>query len=192
MNLASLNPELRPKVMSRIERSLHSAALLQATSLVLHPGTHGALSWVRPGDDWNVNKENMQHLHRLGKRIGVEVTIENISAGYAILGTVKDFLHLYSEWRNAPGMTLDIGHSHVKKQTDDYLRKLARHIRHVHLHDNKGDFDTHLAVGSGTIHWRRVLRALLETGFDGDLVIESVKAPFASLDRVRKILRSLQ
>ena len=192
LNLATLNPELRPWVMSRMERSLRNAASLGAKSVVLHPGTHGALSWVRPGEDWRANRQSIERLHRFGDRLGVEVTVENISANYAILGRVEDFLRLYHEWGDAPSMTLDIGHSHVKGQTEEYLRKLGRRIRHVHVNDNKGDFDTHLAVGSGTIRWRRVLRALLETGFDGDLVIESVKAPFASLERVRRMLGSLQ
>lgn len=191
LNLASLNSEISLLVVRRMERSLRNAALLGAKTWVLHPGTHGALSWVHPGEDWKVNRSNMERLHILGQKLGVEVAIENISAEYAILGRVKDFLRLYREWPQAPDMTLDVGHSHVKKQTEEYLEKLNGRIRHVHLHDNKGDVDTHLAVGSGTIRWRKFLKALLGTGFDGDLVIESVKSPFASLARVERILRSL-
>ena len=192
LNLATLNPEMRPHVLGRMERSLRLSALLGAKTWVLHPGTHGALSWVHRGEDWKVNLSSMKHLQSLGNELGVEVTIENISAGYAVLGRVEDFLRLYREWPRAPRITLDVGHSHVKKQTQQYLRKLSGQIGHVHVHDNKGDFDTHLAVGSGTLQWKEFLRSLIETGFDSDIVIESVKGPFASFARVEKVLGSLQ
>jgi len=174
-----------------MERSLQLSALLRAQKWVLHPGTHGALSWISRGEDWTVNMDSMKKLTALGRKLGVEVVIENISAGHAILGGVKDFLRLYKEWPKAPGITLDAGHSHVKHETKQYLRRLAARIRHVHVHDNMGDIDTHLAVGSGTVMWRRFLSSLMATGFAEDIVVESVKGPFASYDRVREILRSL-
>lgn len=191
LNLAALNPEVRPRVHRRMERSLRLSALPGARKWVLHPGTHGALSWIHPGEDWTVNLDSMKKLHALGRKLGVEVVIENISAGHAILGGVKDFLRLYKEWPKAPGIALDAGHSHVKHETEQYLGRLAAQIRHVHVHDNMGDLDTHLAVGSGTVRWRRFLNSLTATGFAGGIVVESVKGPFASYDRVREILGSL-
>lgn len=191
LNLATLNPEVRPHVLRRMEKSLRLSARLGAKSWVLHPGTHGALSWIHRGEDWTVNLSNMKRLHTLGRKLGVEVVIENISAGHAILGGVKDFFRLYKEWPKAPRMTLDVGHSHVKHETEQYLGRFAAQIRHVHVHDNMGDFDTHLAVGSGTVQWRKFLRSLTDTGFAGEIVVESVKGPFASYDRVREILGSL-
>lgn len=192
LNLATLNSEVRPAVLNRLERSLKNAASLEAKTWVLHPGTHGALSWVHPGDDWKANMANIQRFHRLGRKLGVEVTIENISVGTAVLSRAVDFMRLYRETSAGPGMTLDIGHSHLRGETQEYLRKLGKKIRHIHLHDNKGDYDTHLAVGSGTIRWQETLQLILDSGFNGDLVIESVKGPLTSLRRAKKILRSLQ
>ncbi len=120
------------------------------------------------------------------------VAIENISAGLAILGRVADFQRLYRGWSRQPGLALDVGHSHIKGETDLFLRKLGESIVHVHAHDNMGDFDKHLAVGGGSIRWKNVLSGLLETGFDGHIVVESVKAPFASLAKIAKLLVSLQ
>ncbi len=192
LNLATLNPEVRPQVVQRMERSLRNAASLGAKTWVLHPGIHGALSWVHPGVDWKANLSNIQRLQRLGKNLRVEVTIENISAGAAVLSHVRDFGRLYRELPDAPSMTLDVGHSHLKGETQGFLTKHGKKIRHIHIHDNKGDFDTHLAVGSGVIRWRETMQMILDSGFEGDLIIESVKGPFASLARVKKLLRSLQ
>jgi sugar phosphate isomerase/epimerase len=192
LNIATLNPEVRPHMLRRMDRSLRVSAHLGAKRWVLHPGTHGALSWVHSGEDWKVNLNNIRQLHSLGRKLGVEVVIENISAGQAILGRTDDFLKLYEAWAQAPGITLDVGHSHIKRETDEYLRKFTARIRHVHVHDNMGDLDTHLAVRSGTIPWRKVLRSLVDAGFVEEIVVESVKGPFASYDRVKEILRSLQ
>lgn len=192
LNLATLNSDIRPHMLRRMERSMRYSALLGAKSWVLHPGTHGALSWVNHGEDWAVNLNHMKRLSGLGRKHGVEVSIENISAGYAILRHVKDFLRLYRGWSRAPRMTLDVGHSHLKQETEQYLAKLGNRIRNVHVHDNNRDFDTHLAVGAGTIRWRKFLTSLFQAGFEGNIVVESVKGPFASYASVGKILRSLQ
>jgi len=191
LNLATLSPEVRPRVLRRMERSLRLSALLRARKWVLHPGTHGALSWIHHGEDWMVNLDSMKRLHTLSRKLGVEIVIENISAGHAILGGVKDFLRLYREWPKAPGITLDAGHSHIRHETEEYLGRLSTQIRHVHVHDNLGDLDTHQAVGSGTVRWPGFLSSLMNTGFSEDIVIECVKGPFASYDRVREILGSL-
>ena len=71
-----------------MERSLQLSALLRAQKWVLHPGTHGALSWISRGEDWTVNMDSMKKLTALGRKLGVEVVIENISAGHAILESV--------------------------------------------------------------------------------------------------------
>jgi len=191
LNLATLNSELQPRILKRMMESLTNAASLEAETWVLHPGTHGALSWVHRGDDWKVNRTNIETLQTRGKKLGIPVTIENISAGYAVLGSVKDFLRLYREWRTGPDMTLDIGHSHIKNETELFLKKLRDRIRSVHLHDNNGDVDTHLALGAGTLDWKRTIKTLVESGFDGKIIVESVKGPYASLVKVEKLLRSL-
>ncbi len=118
--------------------------------------------------------------------------IENISAGLAILRRVDDFQRLYQGWNKPPGLVLDVGHSHITGETHLFINRLGERIVHVHAHDNTGDFDKHLAVGGGSISWKSVLGGLLEIGFEGHIVVESVKAPFASLARIGKLLLSLQ
>lgn len=192
LNLASLNTEISSIVLERMRMSLQYASMLGANVWVIHPGTHGALSWVLPGEDWRANEKNMRLLQAIGRKLGVEVVVENISASLAILGRVRDFRRLYSEWKGAPGITLDVGHSHMKGETSLFLTSLAHRLKHVHAHDNHGDFDKHLAAGSGGVKWKSVLAGLVKSGFEGRIVVESVKGPSASLARIRKLLGSLQ
>jgi sugar phosphate isomerase/epimerase len=48
---------------------------------------------------------------------------------------------------------MDIGHQSVfgKAPLSDWIENLAPWIRHLHLHDNHGDFDAHLPLGAGSI-----------------------------------------
>ena len=192
LNLATLNPQLRGLVVKRLKKSLVNAASLGAARWVLHPGTHGALSWVRLGEDWDVNLRNLREIEQFARALKVEVGIENISAGLAILGHVKDFLRLYRDWPKAPQVAFDVGHAHIKREIDEFISRLGSRIIHVHAHDNHGDTDRHLSIGSGTVRWRKVLRSLLETGFEGQIVIESAKAPFASHRKIEDLVRSLK
>ncbi len=192
INPATLNPELRSIVMKRLARSLENAASLDAETWVLHPGTHGALSWVLPGIDQRVNLRSLQQLAKMGQKLNVQVAIENISSGLAVLGRAGDFQTLYKNWKRAPDMALDLGHSHIKGETEAYLNRLGSHIVHVHAHDNKADFDKHLAVGKGTVPWARVLRSLNKIGFKGRIIVESTSGPYSSLSKIQTLLRSFQ
>ena len=43
----------------------------------------------------------------------------------------------------------------------------------LHLNDNFGRLDDHLAPCFGTIQWTPIMQTLKEIGFDGDLVFEN-------------------
>ncbi|MGD0828359.1 MAG: sugar phosphate isomerase/epimerase family protein [Desulfobaccales bacterium] len=59
---------------------------------------------------------------------------------------------------------LDVGHLFAFGGGDlaRWLDTLAPVIGQLHLHDNRGDQDAHLALGAGTIPWQQVLRFLAD------------------------------
>jgi len=58
-------------------------------------------------------------------------------------------------------VTFDVGHlCTVTKNYIEFLELLGDRIIHIHLHDNDGKNDSHLAVGDGVIPWDDVLRVL--------------------------------
>ncbi len=61
---------------------------------------------------------------------------------------------------------LDVGHLFAFGGGDlaRWLDTLAPVIGQLHLHDNRGDQDAHLALGAGTIPWQQVLRFLADRG----------------------------
>lgn len=62
------------------------------------------------------------------------------------------------------GICFDVGHWHSfgrgvrAKNLHDWLDILKPYLRHVHLHDNNGEGDQHLALGKGTIPLEQLLR----------------------------------
>ncbi len=57
------------------------------------------------------------------------------------------------------GVCFDVGHWHAlaggrrKHNLEAWLNELGPFIRHLHLHDNYGGYDEHLAPGQGLIDW---------------------------------------
>ncbi|SKA72163.1 Sugar phosphate isomerase/epimerase [Paucidesulfovibrio gracilis DSM 16080] len=64
------------------------------------------------------------------------------------------------------GWCLDVGHWHVfgREPISRWAKILGSRLEQLHLHDNHGGADEHLAVGQGSIEFHQVLGTLAETG----------------------------
>lgn len=69
------------------------------------------------------------------------------------------------------GMTLDVGHLNIHKKTgmtDEDLQKevaeMAPYVKHLHLTDNFGYADTHLAPGMGNVPFKKIFEELEKQG----------------------------
>ncbi len=66
------------------------------------------------------------------------------------------------------GICFDVGHWHSfskgseKNDFDFWFDSLAPYIRHMHLHDNMGRKDDHLALGEGCINWEHIIHRVKE------------------------------
>jgi sugar phosphate isomerase/epimerase len=65
------------------------------------------------------------------------------------------------------GFTFDVGHAYTARAVRSFLQMP---IDHVHLHDNNGKTDDHLVLGSGSISWEPIMRALQR--YKGIFVLE--------------------
>ena len=67
------------------------------------------------------------------------------------------------------GMTFDFGHANTIGMVNDFLPYAV--ANHIHIHDNHGMTDEHLALGDGTISWPTVGKTLA-ANYNGVVVIE--------------------
>ncbi|MDD3858410.1 MAG: TIM barrel protein, partial [Methanoculleus sp.] len=84
------------------------------------------------------------------------------------------------------GVTLDLGHANTNGLVDAFLRHV-REVDHLHIHDNHGQSDEHLALGVGNIPWEKVGRVIARD-YSGPAVIEgrSLEEAKRSLAAFRK------
>jgi len=133
----------------------------------------------------------LRRLLDLADTYRVKLNIENLSEG------LEDFLPVFETLPNL-GLTLDVGHGQLLAETNtsfDFLRGMPERIRHVHIHDNVGGSshkdDLHLPVGSGSIDFKAIFRAIASIGYRGTFTIELVPEKIKlCLDKVRELLKS--
>ena len=71
------------------------------------------------------------------------------------------------------GAVLDTGHLHAAKELIPLsIEKLGEKIMYVHVSDNDGRDNWHLAPGEGTIDWDGVFKGLKKFGFNGPIAID--------------------
>lgn len=173
VNIAStLEPIRRASVEVTVD--CFSVAAEVGADVVLHPGY---FAW--PGERDAAVRQLTRSLHDLGEAAeerSIRFSVENMGDwDYFFLRSPED-IALIGDARFA----LDVGHAHQMKCLDRFL---SCRISHVHLHDNDGTADSHLAIGRGTIDFGRVIEAvrrdrpteIIEVGtFEG--VLESMRA----------------
>jgi len=87
---------------------------------------------------------------------------------------------------------LDTAHQHAQKEILPLsVEKLGKRIRYLHVADNDGLVNDHLALGEGTVDWEGIFLALKKHEFDGYVAIDVGRV--LDLDgAVRRSVRFLQ
>jgi len=189
VNIAAYDDSMRRASLRRLERSLQSAAKLEAENWVFHPGAATALEWVYPGEAWKRNLESVKYLRRVSEELGIEAAVENVPEPFPfLLKSVEDFERFYSELDGELGMVFDVAHANIRGEVGKFLEQFGNKIVHVHVSDNMGDQDTHLPVEQGTINWRETIEALKKLGFSGMIIVESYSGVEESLTVLRELI----
>ncbi len=135
---------------------------------------------------------------------GLQLSIENTPTA-----TPEDFNQLFALIHSKTdmdtshvGMCLDVGHANLCHLTrNDYIQYLKQldvsiPIIHLHLHENYGDYDTHLTIFTGPsakneIGIRRLLEILRQRGFSGSIILEQWPEPKTLLNQAYTKLEAI-
>ncbi len=193
VNIASPVDTFREAVLKRLKRSILLSSQLDANLWIFHPGVRTGISHFYPDQDWQLNLRSVHELKNAAKQCGIEISIENCPEPFPyLLRSVTDFSRFYDELGETDiGLTLDIGHANTNNQIYDFIQKFPERIVHTHLHDNHGDFDSHLGIGDGSIDWPRVVKAFKSIDYKGTLLIESEKKIEESLRKLKTLLQTV-
>lgn len=189
VNLASPNVLTRRAVMKRLSASLGYADRLESKVWILHPGSKSPLDYFFPEESWKIGVQSIRELAKEAENRGITVALENqTDARYHHLTTVEDFKRFYEDIECEVKVTLDVGHAHLFRQVGKFLESLHDKIAHIHVSDNLGNRDEHLGIGSGTVDWTAFANKVKAMGFNGAVVVESVRDVAESLESVKELL----
>jgi sugar phosphate isomerase/epimerase len=153
-------------------RSLTLARELGAPCITTEPGGP-----VAPGESWNAALklfvEGLKPVAEHAEKEGVLLLIEPEPG--LLIETADQFLELMQHLDSpAVGLNFDIGHFYcVGDEPAPTVRRLASHIRHIHLEDIAATrVHAHLVPGEGAIDFRATLQALREIDYQGWITIE--------------------
>jgi sugar phosphate isomerase/epimerase len=176
INIATPNAVLRRSVLKRLKKSIIFAGQLDCNLWVFHPGSRTALSYIYPEEDWQLNLESVRTLIKIGKREGVKIAIENTPEPFpSLLKSVDEFRTFYRDLNEDINMVLDIAHSNLNCQIQEFITQFSKRIVHIHVSDNDGVSDLHQGIGYGNIDWKKVAKLVKATNYNNLIIIESTE-----------------
>lgn len=148
----SQDPAVRKLTRYRFEQMLELVPLFQPKSVVCHAG-YDKLRYAYGRNDWI--ETSLEMWSWLGSRLkdeGSALMLENVyEEGPGDIRILFDNLQ-----GEEVGFCLDTGHQAAfgQRPLADWIKSLGPFLRQIHLHDNSGKADEHLAPGRGTIDFR--------------------------------------
>lgn len=170
VNIASLQEQSRINSVDQIKKSIDLANEIDAEAVVVHPGLATFLAKKYFLDDvYKTANKSIKEIGEYSKDLGILTTIENMPNFESMIYQNIEDLHETVTSLDM-SMTLDIGHgNHVGYSADGMI---FDSIKHIHIHDNLGDDDTHLPLGEGNIDLKRIVNTLEDKNYDGIYIIE--------------------
>ena len=170
VNIASPQDQSRLNSIAQIKSSIDLANEINAEAVVVHPGLISFLAnKYFKKEAYEFANQSIKEIGDYSKNLGVMATIENMpNFEPMIYQNIADLNQLLVE--NEMHMTLDIGHAnHVGYAPDEMI---FDSIKHVHVHDNLGDDDSHLPLGEGSIDLKYIINTLESKNYDGIYILE--------------------
>ena len=169
-------------VFNSIRTSISIAARLGAKSIVVHPAL--ICPRLSKDDRFNMNMEFYSHVTAIAKDEGIGIAIENVLARHPdkndkMVKSVcsdADELIRYADALADLGVTVcfDAGHAGVVGESAaGMVKALGSRIKHLHLHDNDFNTDSHTLPYLASTNYSSLCKALARVGYSGDITLES-------------------
>jgi sugar phosphate isomerase/epimerase len=155
LNPGALDPIIREATLRRLKQALAAARQLKARLIVIHPGydnwhyDHQPQLWLDQAVPFF--RELLPAIEQSGAQVGIENIFE--SRPETLVQLITALAHPLC------GYCFDVGHWHLfadNPRMEDWLSALDDKLYHLHLHDNNGQMDQHLALGQGTIDFTQL------------------------------------
>jgi sugar phosphate isomerase/epimerase len=182
------DPAIREITRHRFDQVLKLVPIFKPITVVCHTGYDWKKYWPMR-DSWIENSLKIWSWLGAGiKDEGSQLILENVYEH-----DPGDILILLESLKSQNvGFCLDIGHQTVFSRSSlvKWIDSLGPYIRQLHLHDNYGERDDHMALGSGNIDFPKLFK-LLKNSIDELTVItlepHKEKDLWLSLEYLKKV-----
>jgi sugar phosphate isomerase/epimerase len=184
LNIASLNSALARLSVEEIKRSIDLANIIDSNIVVVHPGTVSFSGRGKEDIIYKIGRDSLIDIGYYAKDNDVNACIENLPKIEGFMYQDVKLLNDTLVELELP-MTLDIGHAHTAGFTPDEI--YFDSIKHIHVHDNPGDDDTHLTLGEGSFAVNEFFDIFIQNNYDGSYMLE-----LYSIDSIEKSIEYMK
>ncbi|MBU7016188.1 MAG: sugar phosphate isomerase/epimerase [Theionarchaea archaeon] len=152
LNIGSLNKAILKESLNQITETIERAPRYNVKAICIHPGHYSPLGMHFREAVHDLQVASLKYLAKKAEENGVFLGVENMPHFPILCARTYEEIERIIKEVDSPrvGFTFDVGHAHVSGNLTGFLQ-LKDFIEVVHLHDNYGDQDAHLALGDGTI-----------------------------------------
>lgn len=157
-------------------RAIEGCAILGIPNIVVHSGYEQDIS---KEECFERNRDFFMELMPAAEQAGVNILVENFNKmcidGMYWVDNAPD-LRAMIDYVDHPlfHACWDTGHGNMQElPQDEALRILGHHVYALHVQDNLGDNDTHLAPYCGTLSMDSLMNGLKDIGYKGAFTFEA-------------------
>ena len=175
-------------------RSLEVAADIGAQKVVLHPSMAGGMGAYVLDTVKQLALDFIAQMADAARPLGLTLCLENMMPRNRIGVEPEDLEEIFAHVAGLK-MTLDTGHANIGdrrgRRLIAFVDRFGSRIEHLHISDNSGHCDDHLAVGQGTVNFKSVVRRLQTMGYDDTITLEVFDADRRLLVNSRETIASM-
>lgn len=168
-----------PEIEKQIKNSFKAMKMLGAKWGAFHPQSATGFDYDR-NRAMHDNTEKLKNYLEEAVKYGTGIAVENIPVfpdcpQYNFFSSNIDDHAELVDGLNSDLVKIcwDFGHANLMSfDTADALRKLGERVKILHVHNNNGMCDWHVAPSIGTHCWDGTVKALSDIGYDGPLSLE--------------------
>ena len=175
VSTADLTDSIRESSLNEVIRSLEVAGDLQPLKVVLHPSFIIGLSVFVLDRVRQIALKSLEVIVGKADQLGLSICIENMFPQSNSLVNPADFVEIFEMFPSLK-LTLDTGHANIRSRGSnknlEFIERFPDRIAHIHANDNFGKEDNHLPLGTGTIDFSKIGKALKGIGYDETVTFE--------------------
>ncbi len=171
-------------IFEQIVRSMEICAIAGVRNIVIHPKQH--LTYRESGNPEKLKEINLEFYNSLipyAKDLNICICTENMwqydesrTIVHSTCASPEEFKE-YIAMIDSPYLKgcLDVGHAFlVNEDIPNFIKVLGNDLKALHVHDTGYNEDLHrLPYTCGGIDWEKLMKALAEINYDGELTFEA-------------------